>query len=93
MSKKFSLYEQFQIKTFTNLLNNKNIQIKRVEVYDDEVLINAIYWTMGGVYLQSDGDSIVEWIDRQLWDEIYKNLNKNTDIEINRYEISLGLNN
>lgn len=93
MDRRFSLYEQFQIETFTNLLNNKNVQIKRVEVYNNKVLVNAIYWTMGGTYIKSDGDSIVEWINRKVWDEIYKNLNKNTDIEINRYEISLGLNN
>lgn len=93
MDRKFNLYEQFQIERFTNLLNDKNIQIKRVEVYDDKVLINAIYWTMGGAYIESDGDSIVEWINRKLWDEIYKNLNKDIDIEINRYKILLGLNN
>ena len=93
MNRKFNLYEQFQIERFINLLNDKNVQIKRVEIYDDKVLINAIYWTIGGLYIEADGDSIVEWIDRKLWDEIYKNLNKNTDIEINRYKISLGLNN
>ena len=81
---RFSLYEQIhQIETLTNLLNNKNIQIKTIEVYHDEVIINVIYWTMGGAYLESDGDSIHETVRREVWDEIYKNINKDIDIEIN----------